>query len=82
MSSSNSWTTVEFSVAPSHPSDKDPSLGTPVFANAQHVLAAPAVHARRADHRVVAKDQPVYVNDEQFQAVKTPRRQRLDLDLV
>jgi len=66
-------------VAPSHPTDEDLSVGTPAFADAQHVLVALAVHAHRADHRVIAEEEPVDVDDQQFQRLETPRQQRFHL---
>ena len=51
------------------------------FADAQHVLVALAVHAHRADHGVVAEDEPVDVDHQQLQLVETPRQQRLHLGL-
>ena len=67
MSSSSSVTTVEFSVAPS----RMPST----------CLLPSHIHAHRADHGVVAEDEPVDVDHQQLQVVEAPREQRFDLGL-
>src|ERR1017187_3353043 len=51
------------------------------FSDAQHVFVPLAVHAHRANHRVVAEQQPVDVNHQQLQLIEAPREQRLDLGL-
>jgi hypothetical protein len=38
------------------------------FADAQHMLVALHIHAHRADHGVVAEDEPVDVDHQQLQA--------------
>jgi hypothetical protein len=43
------------------------------------VLVPLAVHAHRADHRVLAEDEPIDVDHQQLQLIEASREQRLDL---
>src|ERR1039458_3020110 len=81
ISCNNSMTTVAFSAAPSHPSEEDLSLGTPALADAQNMLVPLGIHAHRADHRMLAEDHSIDIDDEQFQVIEAAAEQGFQLCL-